>query len=55
MRRFMLTVVLCLIAVTSAVPLSAAQPPRPLPDQQAFLREVRKHLDTDDDRQRGYM
>jgi hypothetical protein len=28
---------------------------RPLPDPQAFLQEVRKHLDTDDDRQSGYM
>jgi hypothetical protein len=35
-----------------ATPLQAQQP---LPDQQAFLQEVRKHLDTDDDRQNGYM
>src|SRR4029079_16313534 len=51
MHRFTATVVLCLLPV----PLLPAQPPRPLPDQQAFLREVLKHLDTDDDRQSGYM
>ena len=51
MPRFTATVVLCLLAV----PLLAGQPQRPLPDQQAFLREVRKHLDTDGDRQSGYM
>lgn len=36
-----------------AVPL-VAQPPRPLPDQAAFVREVRKHVQTDDDRQSGH-
>src|SRR5262249_9324307 len=36
-----------------APPLAAQQ--RPLPDQQAFLEEVRKHLDTDDFRQLGYV
>jgi len=36
-----------------ATPLAAQQ--RPLPDQQAFLQEVRKHLDTDEFRQLGYM
>jgi len=35
-----------------ATPLQAQ---KPLPDQQAFLEEVRKHLDTDDYRQTGYM
>jgi hypothetical protein len=35
-----------------ATPLQAQ---KPLPDQQAFLEEVRKHLDTDEDRQAGYM
>jgi len=50
MPRFTRTVVLCLLV---APPLVAQQ--RPLPDQQAFLREVRQHLDTDDDRQSGYM
>jgi hypothetical protein len=34
-----------------AMPLQAQNP---LPDQQAFLQEVRKHLDTDEDRQTGY-
>src|SRR5215475_3477630 len=36
-----------------AMPLAAQQ--RPLPDQQAFLQEVRKHLATDEFRQLGYM
>ena len=36
-----------------ATPLVAQQ--QPLPDQQAFLQEVRKHLDTDEFRQLGYM
>jgi len=49
MRRLAAAVVLSLLAP----PLHAQQPP--LPDQQAFLQEVRKHLDTDDDRQNGYM
>jgi hypothetical protein len=41
--------VICLLAT----PATAGQ--RPLPDQQTFLQEVRKHLDTDDERQSGYM
>jgi len=36
-----------------ATPLLQAQ--KPLPDQEAFLQEVRKHLDTDEYRQTGYM
>lgn len=36
-----------------ALPL-AAQHARPLPDQDAFLREVRRHLQTDDQAQHGY-
>jgi hypothetical protein len=36
-----------------ATPLAAQQ--QPLPDQRAFLQEVRKHLDTDEFRQLGYM
>src|SRR5262245_30600883 len=36
-----------------AMPLAAQQPP--LPDQQAFLQEVRKRLATDEFRQLGYM
>jgi hypothetical protein len=51
MRRLIATAVLCLLAA----PLPAQPPQRPLPDQQTFLQEVRKHLDTDDDRQSGYM
>ena len=45
---------LAAIAVLSllATPLQAQ---KPLPEQQAFLDEVRKHLDTDEDRQTGYM
>ena len=42
-------VLLCLLAM----PLAAQQ--RPLPDQQTFLQEVRKHLATDEFRQLGYM
>jgi hypothetical protein len=49
MRCAAVTAVLSLLAM----PLPAQQ--RPLPDQQAFLQEVRKHLDTDEDRQTGYM
>ena len=48
MRWSAATVVLSLLAT----PL---QPQKPLPDQDAFLQEVRKHLDTDDYRQTGYM
>jgi hypothetical protein len=42
-------VLVCLAGVTSA------GQERPLPEPSAFLREVRKHLETDDQRQRGYM
>ena len=48
MPRFVAAAVLCL-----ATPLTAAQ--RPLPDQQQFVQEVRKRLDTNDERQSGYM
>jgi len=43
------TFLLCLLAQASA----AQQ--RPLPEPNAFLREARTHLETDDERQRGYM
>src|SRR5262245_30553564 len=36
-----------------AVPLTAQQ--QPLPDQQTFFQEVRKHLESDEFRQLGYM
>jgi hypothetical protein len=49
MHRTAAAVLLCLIASSS----SAQQ--RPLPDPQLFLQEVRQHLDTDDQRQSGYM
>jgi len=49
MPRAAATVVLCL-----AVSLPAAAQ-RPLPDQRQFLEEVRKRLDTNDQRQSGYM
>ncbi len=49
MHRMVAVALLCLIAT----PSQAQQ--RPLPDQQAFLQEVRKRLDTDDERQSGYM
>jgi hypothetical protein len=46
----MLAVVpLCLVAISG----EAQQ--RALPDAQLFVQEVRKHLDTDDERQSGYM
>jgi hypothetical protein len=48
MRLFLLSASLCLIAVSSP-----AQE-RPLPQEQPFLQEVRKHLETDDERQSGY-
>jgi hypothetical protein len=47
MRSFVLVACLCLLAVSSP-----AQ--EPLPEQQPFLQEVRKHLETDDERQSGY-
>jgi hypothetical protein len=49
MHRLVAVALLCLLAPT----LQAVQ--RPLPDQQLFVQEVRKHLDTDDERQSGYM
>ncbi|HJZ74367.1 MAG TPA: hypothetical protein VKE51_21670 [Vicinamibacterales bacterium] len=48
MRWFAATVVLSLLA-------APRQAQKPLPDQQVFLEETRKHLDTDADRQTGYM
>ena len=48
MRSVVLVASLCLLAVSSP-----AQE-RPLPEQQSFLQEVRKHLETDDERQSGY-
>jgi hypothetical protein len=41
--------IVCLLTATG----TAQQ--RPLPDPTAFLQEARKHLETDDERQRGYM
>jgi hypothetical protein len=49
LRRLVALAWLCLIAT----PSYAQQ--QPLPDMQLFIREVRKHLDTDDQRQSGYM
>jgi hypothetical protein len=49
MRRCLASAVLCLAAIGSA-----AQE-RPLPDPLLFLQEVRRHLETDDERQSGYM
>ena len=46
--RIAAAALLCLVT-----PVTAAQ--RPLPDQQQFLDEVRKRLDTNDQRQSGYM
>lgn len=44
-----IVLLLCLVADAA----SAQQPP--LPDQQLFLQEVRKHLQPDEERQSGYM
>ena len=44
-------VVLALVLLSLPV---FAQSPRPLPDQDAFLRGVRTHLDMDEQRQQGY-
>lgn len=45
-----------LVAAGLLCSVAAAQgQERPLPDPQPFLQEVRKHLDTDDERQSGYM
>ena len=49
MHRLALAALVCLVATSSP-----AQD-RPLPDPQIFLQEVRKHLETDDERQSGYM
>jgi hypothetical protein len=49
MHRLVAAWLLCLVATSS----QAQQ--RPLPDPQVFLQEVRKHLETDDERQSGYM
>jgi len=49
MRRKAAVLLLSLVAT----PLVAQQ--QPLPDKQAFLQEVRKHLETDEYRQLGYM
>ena len=46
------TLLVCLIL---GAPAAALEPQRPLPDAAEFLREARKRLDTDDERQRGYM
>jgi hypothetical protein len=48
MRSYILAASLCLLAVSSP-----AQE-RPLPQQQPFIQEVRKHLETDDERQSGF-
>src|SRR5690349_20420002 len=49
--------VLCLATALSAAAraVGGGQSTRPLPDQQPFLDEVRKRLDTNDQRQSGYM
>src|SRR4051794_22992577 len=49
MRRLALVALLCLVA-----PATRAQQ-RPLPADQAFLQQVRQHLQPDDVRQSGYM
>jgi len=51
MRRIALIVFVCIAAVARA---SQAQDP-PLPDPDRFIQQVRKHLETDDERQTGYM
>jgi hypothetical protein len=42
-------------ALMSLVATSSQAQQRPLPDPQLFLQEIRKHLETDDERQSGYM
>ena len=42
-------------ALVSLAATSSQAQQRPLPDPQVFLQEVRKHLETDDERQSGYM
>ena len=49
MYRLVAAACLCLVATSSH-----AQE-RPLPDPQTFLQEVRRHLESDDERQSGYM
>lgn len=49
MHRLALAALVCLVAT------SAPAQDRPLPNPQIFLQEVRKHLETDDVRQSGYM
>jgi hypothetical protein len=49
MHRIVAAVLLCLVAI------SGDAQERPLPDARLFLQEVRQHLDTDDERQSGYM
>jgi hypothetical protein len=49
MHRIVAAVLLCLVAI------SAEAQERPLPDAHRFLQDVRQHLDTDDERQSGYM
>jgi len=51
MRRIALTALVCIAVVA---PASQAQDP-PLPNPDRFLQQVRQHLDTDDERQAGYM
>src|SRR5215510_2979424 len=51
MRRFALSAFVCIAVVA---PASQAQDP-PLPNPDGFLQQVRKRLETDDERQTGYM
>jgi len=51
MRRIALTALVCIAVVA---PASQAQDP-PLPNPDRFLQQVRQHLDTDEERQAGYM
>jgi len=51
MRPIALIAFVCIAAVA---PASLAQDP-PLPDPDRFLQQVRQHLETDDERQTGYM
>ncbi len=47
-------IVALLVSAVLAAPLAHAQD-RPLPEAEPFLREVRKHLQRDEERQSGYM
>jgi len=51
MQRLATAAFLCLLASVAV----RAQQQRPLPDFQPFVQEVRKHIETDDERQSGYM